>query len=153
MSLKSRHLFTMTTRIDPLARQQIGKTAHGHRVIVQVAEGRFEGDKLKGIVLPGARDWALIRLDGVMEVDVRLTLKTHDDALIYVTYTGLVLEARRALAERERGITPDPATTYFRTTPRFETGDERYAWLNTMLAVGVGTLPPDGVNYDIYEIL
>ena len=31
---------------------------------------------------------------------------------------------------------------YFRTTPRLETGDERYAWVNQTVFVGEGRLVP-----------
>ncbi len=32
----------------------------------------------------------------------------------------------------------EKAEVYFRTTPMFETGDERYLWLNDIVAVGLG---------------
>jgi hypothetical protein len=52
------------------------------------------------------------------------------------------------------GETVDPSAYYFRVAPRFEAGAERYAWLNNILAVGVGErLPPNKVQYSIFEIL
>ena len=40
---------------------------------------------------------------------------------------------------------------YFRTTPRFETGDTRYAWLNQSVSVAEGRLLPGfGVEYRVY---
>jgi hypothetical protein len=36
--------------------------------------------------------------------------------------------------------------------PLFETGDERYAWLNSIQAVGIGTAGAEGVDYDIYAL-
>jgi hypothetical protein len=36
--------------------------------------------------------------------------------------------------------------------PTFETGDERYAWLNSIQAVGKGTLDGSAVHYDWYEV-
>ena len=151
-ALESVFLFTMRARLDS-ARQDIGRTPRGYRTIVRVSEGVFEGPRLQGVITPGARDWALMREDGVMEVDVRLTLKTDDAALIYVTYDGLVRKGKQAFAQRSRGITPDPGEIYFRTALRFETSAERYSWLNTVLAIGVGRLRPGEVQYDIYEIL
>lgn len=35
----------------------------------------------------------------------------------------------------------------------FETGDERYAWLNDIQAVGVGKTVPGGGEYDVYQLL
>ena len=152
MELQSAPLFTLRAKLAE-EREEIGRTPRGYRVIVKVREGFFEGPRLRGIVIPGGSDWAVMRPDGVMEVDVRMTLKTDDDALIYMTYTGIVRRGSEAFAARAQGIVPDPATMYFRTLPRFETGHERYAWLNTILAVGVGSLPLDGVDYLVHEIL
>jgi hypothetical protein len=46
---------------------------------------------------------------------------------------------------------PAPATIY--VTPRFETGDERYAWLNRIQAVGKGTVHEDlSLDYEWHEI-
>jgi hypothetical protein len=42
---------------------------------------RFEGDRLRGKVLPGGADWTLKRPDGVVELDLRITLQTDDGAL------------------------------------------------------------------------
>jgi len=32
-----------------------------------------------GVVPPGGADWACLRNDGVMEIDVRLMIRTHDE--------------------------------------------------------------------------
>jgi hypothetical protein len=45
----------------------------------------------------------------------------------------------------------DPATVY--AAPTFETGDERYAWLNRVQAVGKGIIHPDHtLDYEFYEV-
>ena len=42
---------------------------------------------------------------------------------------------------------------YFRTTPRFETGDDRYAWLTRTVFVGEGRLlPHTGVEYRVSRV-
>jgi hypothetical protein len=42
---------------------------------------------------------------------------------------------------------------YFRTTPRFETGNARYAWLNQSLFVGEGRIVEGiGVEYRIHRV-
>ena len=43
--------------------------------------------------------------------------------------------------------------TYVRTTPRFETADERYSWLSEIVAVGYNVLSPDHIDYRIYRLL
>jgi hypothetical protein len=57
------------------------------------------------------------------------------------------------LAALALGEHVDPAAYYFRTTPRFETGDPRYAFLNRLLAVSSGDRRPQGPIYTIHEIL
>jgi hypothetical protein len=43
--------------------------------------------------------------------------------------------------------------TYVRTTPRFETADDRYLWLNEIVAVGYNVLSPNHIDYRIYQVL
>ncbi len=43
--------------------------------------------------------------------------------------------------------------TYVRTTPKFETADERYAWLSEVVAVGYNILSPNHIDYRIYRVL
>jgi hypothetical protein len=38
------------------------------------------------------------------------------------------------------------------TAPKFETGDERYAWLNKIQAAAKGTLVESTLTYEIYEL-
>ena len=102
--------------------------------------------------LPGGGDWVLVRKDGVTQLDVRITLRTEDDALIFVTYRGvsnIPPELRKRILNGEN---IDPSEYYFRTTPYFETGAESYAWLNKLVTVGVGRRTATGVEYSIYAI-
>jgi hypothetical protein len=91
-------------------------------------------------VLPGGDDWTVKRADGVLELDMRVTLETEDGALIHMTLEGI----------RDDGA---PGAPYFRTLPRFETAEPRYAFLNRMLAVGTGEIRADGPVHGIEELL
>ena len=88
--------------------------------------GDFEGPRLRGTVLPGgSADWLLLRADGVLELDLRVTLRTDDGALISMKSFGMRHGPPDVMAAIGRGETVDPATYYFRTTPRFETAHPR----------------------------
>ena len=88
-TLRSAHLFTLTLDVDPNF-TDVGDTPYGHRRIATVKGGRFEGEELKGTVLPTpAGDWLLMRRDGILMLDVRLTLKTDDGHLVYMSYRGM----------------------------------------------------------------
>ena len=132
--------------------QMLGETPLGGRRIVYVKAGDFTGPGLKGTVLPGGGDWVLVRKDGISQLDVRITLRTDDDALIFVTYRGLLNMAPEMRSRIMNGGTVDPSEYYFRTTPTFETSSEKYAWLNNLVSVGVGRRTRTGVVYSIYSI-
>ena len=133
--------------------ERIGETPRGDRQIYYVKGGEFEGPKLKGRVRSRGGDWLVRRSDGVDDLDVRLTLETDDGALIYVSYRGL-LHVPPEVAERlGRGEAVDHGEYYFRTTPVFETAAAQYAWLNRIVAVGVGEFGDGWVAYTIHAIL
>jgi hypothetical protein len=134
--------------------RDFGHTPHGHRRFFPVLGGHFEGPRLRGAVLPEGGDWALVQTDGVLALDVRLSLQTDDGALLYVRYGGVRRASSEVLARLASGEAVDPSDYYFRTTPSFETSAPRYAWLNGIVAVGLGARrPPDLVAYSIFEIL
>ena len=143
----------MTVRIAAAPPQKLGMVPHGTRSIVPVTGGDFEGPRLRGKVLPGGTDWLLLRSDGVLELDLRITLETDDHALIYMTFQGLRHGPPDAIAALGRGEVVDPASYYFRTLPRFETSSDAYAFLNRIITVGVGETRPDGAVHRIDEIL
>lgn len=125
----------------------------GDRLVVfGVDNGTFSGERLNGTCLGGG-DWALIRKDRVLELDVRLTLKTHDDALIYLTYRGVNWRTPDVQARADAGEAIDHTEYYFRTQPWFETGDERYLWLNRLVSVGYGITTLGKLNYELFEVL
>jgi hypothetical protein len=143
----------MTVRINAAPPQKLGTVPHGTRLIVPVTGGDFEGPRLRGRILPGGGDWLLLRADGVLELDLRITLETDDHALIYMTFQGLRHGPADAIAALGRGEVVDPARYYFRTLPRFETSAETYAFLNRIIAVGAGETRPDGAVHRIDEVL
>ncbi len=128
----------------------------GGRVLFGAAGGTFEGPDLRGEVLPTGGDWATFRPGGTMALDVRLTLRTHDDALLHMTYHGrwrIPADLRAELADPATRHLVDPARYYFRTTPYFETGSERYAWLNDVVCAGSGYPVEGGIAYRVAKIL
>jgi hypothetical protein len=133
--------------------QLLGKTPFGDRRIVAVTGGSFEGERLSGTIEAGGSDWILARPDGVVQLDVRLTLKTNDGALIGMTYRGARHGPPEVIDRLNRGETVDPASYYFRIAPFFETASEKYAWLNRILAIGTGHRPPQGPIYEVFEVL
>ena len=144
----------MTLQVEVMAPHEIGAVPHGVRRTAPVRGGAFEGPRLRGKVVPiGSADWLLLRSDGVLELDLRVTLRTHDGALISMRSFGLRHGPPEVIAAIGRGETVDPATYYFRTTPRFETAHPAYTFLNRLVAVATGDRRADGPIYTIHEVL
>lgn len=151
MNLKHQHLLTLTLTVNFACVQVIGKTPAGLRRIAPVSGGTFSGARLNGTVGAGA-DWVINRPDGVMVIDVRLPLTTDDGALIYLTYQGRFLAAPDVMARFGKGALLNPGEYSLAITAKFECGDERYAWLNNVIAVGTGEQTATGPVYTIFEI-
>jgi hypothetical protein len=132
---------------------QVGAGPNGTRQIFDVTGGHFEGPGLEGSVEASGGDWILIGADGVGRLDVRATLRTADDALIYVQYPGVAVFNEAVIAALGSGGETQFGDTEFFTQPRFETGHERYAWLNSVVAVGEGRLLPNAVAYNISRVV
>jgi hypothetical protein len=145
--------FLMKLQVIVAPPQKIGAAPHGIRAIAPITGGTFEGPRLRGKVVPGGADWTLLRADGVLELDLRITLETDDGALINMTSFGYRHGPPDVIAALGRGETVDPSSYYFRTTPRFETGAPAYAFLNRLLAVASGDRRATGPIYTIDEIV
>jgi hypothetical protein len=136
---------------DLAAPEEIGPVPEGNRMNFYSKGGKFEGPKLRGKVRPVGGDWVVIRPDGVGQLDVRITLETDDGALIYAQYYGLIDfpgETKRAVAEGKDA----PEKFKLLLSPIFRTSSDKYAWLNSVLAVGVGMTGENRVTYSIYRI-
>jgi hypothetical protein len=131
----------------------IGAGPAGSRRIVDVTGGTVEGPKLKGTILPSGGDWLTVGADGAVRLDVRATFHTEDGAYIYVQYQGILVPSEKSRAASASGGRTEYGDAYFMTAPRFETGDPRYAWLNTVVAVGEGRNAPNAVEYRVYQVV
>lgn len=132
---------------------EVGNTPYGNRLIVEVDGGEFEGPRLKGRFRnAAAADWITLN-GGYAHLDVRLTAETDDGALIYIEYLGkleLTEQAQKALAGE--GST-DYGDHYFVTSPRMQTGDPRYQWVNNIVCVAQGRLLPGRVEYQVFQVV
>jgi hypothetical protein len=136
-SLPVEFLFTLNALTS--APTVIQNGPQGDRYVVAVTGGTVDGPKVKGKVAenPGG-DWLTLRADGSFKLDVRLIIKTDDGADILMTYTGIGVRTATGVA--------------IRSAPLFETGDERYAWLNNVQAVGIGAPGRGDVTYQVYAL-
>ena len=124
----------------------VGTGCAGTRVVFELAGVQLKGDRLRAEMMgAAAADWQLIGPEGTATLDIRATLRTDDDAIIFVQFNG------KYATDASQDLNLVRAPLY--VTPRFETGDERYAWLNRIQAVGKGTAHMDlSIDYEWYEV-
>ena len=98
----------------------------------------MEGERLDATMHGNAAaDWLKVSPDGYGTLDVKVTVKTGDGAIVHATYSGRLLF--------------DTMTVY--ATPQFHTGDDRYGWLNRIQAVAKGNFTePNRLVYEMYEL-
>jgi hypothetical protein len=113
-------------------------TPLGTRVIAEVATAEFEGERFTATLLgAAAADWVTFDSRGLGTLDVRLTLQTHDGAVVFTTYRGRLDLAKGGVVY---------------AAPLYDTGDERYLWLNSIQAIAKGETDGTNLEYEIYEV-
>ena len=95
-------------------------------------DGRLEGDRVSGELR--LTNLAPRRVDNVNLPTLRGILTTDDQAIVWVELDGVA-----TLRESD-------SARVFVTTFRFRTGDDRYAWLNSVFGALEGVLDTVGVG-------
>jgi hypothetical protein len=150
-SVQTRPLFVMRLDVKPIV--IVGDTPGPFRRVGTVPSGTFAGERVSGKVLDGGSDWQTVRSDESIVLDVRLILRTDDDTNITMSYRGIRNGATEVIRRVEKGEEVDPASYYFRINPMFEAPAGKYAWLNQVIAIGVGHRFGYGPVYSVFEIL
>lgn len=146
-----RHLADLD--VELAAPIELGDGPRGHRRIIPIVGGKVTGERLSGEILNLGADWQTILSDGTAELDTRYSMRTHDGAVIDIRNFGFRHGPKEVVEALIRGETVDPSLYYMRTQPRFETGDERYLWLNRMICIGSGARLQSGVRISFFEVL
>lgn len=131
------HVTTMKIRLGD--RFKVGQGGLGTRMVAEIVGVEADGPRLTATMAGAAgADWLTLAPDrsyGIL--DVRVTLQTPNDDLIYVEYSG------RIDMTGERGAV---------AAPTMQTGSEEYEWVNRSQFVAVGEKLPDGLIYELFEV-
>jgi hypothetical protein len=125
----------------------------GARQYWEMSEGTLTGSGLNAsIAMPGG-DWYTASEDGFGRPDVRVQLETDDGELILMHYTGLVEQTEAFVSAATNDEPTGWDDQYMRFAVEFETGAERYRWLNQSLFVARGhILGTTELEYEIYRV-
>jgi len=145
--------FLCTLSVDVGELVSLGPAPLGERRVVAITGGTFDGPALRGEILPGGADWQIARSDGVLDIDARYVLKEAGGGLARVHSQGYRHGPPSVLAALARGEQVDPASYFFRTVLRFETGAADLAWLNKTIAVATAERRARRVELQAFRLL
>ena len=143
-------LCRLSVNLGPV--EEAGQHPSGRKRIIPIIGGTVEGKRLNGTILPIGADWQTVWEDGSAQLDTRYSFKTRDGAIVEISNFGYRTGPADVLARLAAAEAVDPTLYSMRTQARFATGDARYAWLNTLLAVGTGIREPSCVIVDLHAI-
>ncbi|MGP4024827.1 DUF3237 domain-containing protein [Actinomadura sp. 3N407] len=139
-------------RID-LEDPYVFQTPVGTRLTYVTKHGVLTGPRIRGELLGGGGDWVVLGTDGISRLDVRGTVRTDDGVLIHYETRGVAKLPPNGRDTIAAGGRIPFETSYIRTTPRFETSDERYAWLTEHVLIGVNEFSAGHIDHRIYRVL
>ncbi|MGV0835900.1 DUF3237 domain-containing protein [Mycolicibacterium thermoresistibile] len=143
------HLLDIRIAFHPA---QIIPTPVGIRMSYAIRDGRFAGATVRGEVLPGGGDSVLLGTDQVARLDVRATLRTDDGALIHLTNTGRIHMSPETMQRFSAGELIRHREFYGRSSPLFDTDDERYRWLAALHTVAINEVSLSAVHYRVFAV-
>jgi hypothetical protein len=149
--LATKYVFSLSIKVGtPIVAGDLG---YGIRRVIPVLGGTVQGEGIKGTIHSGGADFQVIRPDGFTELEAKYTFELDDGAVIYIENIGVRFGPKEALDRIARGEAVDPTLIYFRSVPKFETGDPSYRWLMQNLFIGVGARHPDRVELAVHQVL
>mmetsp|Transcript_25228 Transcript_25228/g.53332 ORF Transcript_25228/g.53332 Transcript_25228/m.53332 type:complete len:158 (+) Transcript_25228:15-488(+) len=117
----------------------------GARYCIPVLGGTFHGvdENIRGDIVSPSSDFAVGHADGSgVSLKVNFVMKTHDGAALL----GIV-EGRSARDPK------DPTCAQIHSSKTFETGDERFRWMNNQVFVGRGKKEGKKVMINYYQVI
>ncbi|MXP26713.1 DUF3237 family protein [Altererythrobacter indicus] len=124
----------------------VGQTERGHRNIIPITGGHFEGPDIRGTIMPGGWDWQLQLANGCTQVKADYFLKTDDGVVINILNTGTLCPPK------------DGEDISVFTHPVFEAPEGKYEALsnNTYIGTLAPAKGPNGepaVKISIYQVV
>jgi hypothetical protein len=144
--------FAFDIHVDLGAPTFAGKGRLGERRIFPIVGGSIDGPKLKGRVVPGGADYALVRRDGSTLVSAHYMIEADDGTAIYIRNKGLFAGAPSVIEKVDAGELVEPDNYYFRAAPVFDAPEGPHEWLSDRLFISSCAFRPSDVTISVYVI-
>lgn len=120
---------------------QVGNSKEGFLRVIPISGGYFEGEKIRGTIVPGGADWNTAIRNNLSHAYAKYLLKTDDGEYIEIENEGFL----------------DDNTARIKTQPKFHVRiDGPYSWLNSGVYVGelsTTTETDYAIEITIYKML
>lgn len=144
------YAFSVRIELSPPVEQ--GTIDGARHRFIPITGGTISGPRLSGTVMAGGGDWQAIHPGGLTTIEARYFLRADDGTIISITNPGVRVASPDVTDRLARGEQVDPASYYFRSTPRFDVAPGPHDWLRTRTFVARGARAPDHVDLDVYTV-
>lgn len=131
--------------------RSLGAMAAGERRVVAITGGEASG-VLAGRIREGGADWQWLQADGITQISARYVIDTDCGGCVEVESEGVRHGPPEVMARVARGEGVPAEAYYFRTAIRLRTAHPPLAWLNGVLAVGLGERRADRVLLRVLQV-
>ncbi|KAJ9210805.1 hypothetical protein DTO166G4_7576 [Paecilomyces variotii] len=147
--------FRMSIKLNP--KVSVGAGIWGQRDWITFIGGQWAGRWGKGVVLPGGQDSQVVVKELATSIKANYMLQTADEppAFIVVKTSGWLTGAKdvlEKLADPNVADTINPNTYKYRINLSMETGDERYAFVNTLMWIGSCCRRGHEIIFDAFRV-
>lgn len=128
-------------------------TEDGEILLSPIVGGIFEGDDIKGTVLPIGTQYCIEKDNFRNYLDCTLILQTDDNEKILMHYRGTALFTKEQQRRMQNAEYVDPNEYYYRYTLKFKTGSKKYEWLNNKCCIAaIGVKDWETVCFEAYMV-
>lgn len=141
--MELRSFGTLTIQTDPNGLFILGSTPAGRRIVQEFRAVHFESDRLRAVMTgKSGVDWLAVDSEGHVTLEIRVLLRTEDDAHVLVTLDGKAHWPEQLGRGAIYGVA------------RLESGDEAYRWVNHLPLVSKGEVVEGGaVAHQLFELV
>lgn len=130
------------------------KNSSGNEVLISpTCGGSFSGEKIRGDIEGIGAGYSLLKAPGRNNVKFKVLMNTDDGEHIVMKFDGILMLDGELEDQLENGQAVSPEDYYYRGTVKFDTGAEKYGWLNDRCCLAVaGIRDWETVCLDVYVL-
>lgn len=131
----------------------LGETCRGETLVSVKEYGTFEGEKLRGTIVPIGMGVTYAPNPGINDIQTNMLLKTDDGAYILMELNAYFDTDIANEKKLMKGEMVDPKNYYYKGIVKFQTSQESYKWLERKICVCNGIIENwERLVFEVYMI-